>query len=196
MKKQFKKLKAQQGGWAMIETLSAITIGAVIGAGIMGLVNQATAGNQSQDVGTKIADVATKIQKNYKLRGSYDTLTPAAVKGMGLATAPLTWVTATSKIQDPWGNVVNVSGNTAGASATFGITVGGTTSPLDKATCTDIATQLVSGADVINVGAAATVANGLVSGGTAYKAAATAPDPAVLATACDGATPVIAIQYH
>jgi len=196
MKKQFKHHKAQQGGWTMVEVLSAITISGVLVGGVMALYNQATASNQSQNVGSTVSDMASKIQKNFQRKGSYDTLTPTAVNGMGLVNAPLAWVSATSKVQDPWGNVMNISGNSAGASPTFGITVGGTSTPIDKATCTDITTQLASSADVINVGAAATVANGLVSGGTAYKAAGTLPDPAVLATACAGATPVIALQWH
>ncbi|MCU6502304.1 hypothetical protein LPN04_31365 [Rugamonas sp. A1-17] len=194
--KQYLKSKKSQGGWSMVDAMAVIGLSGLIVAGILGAKTLATDSNQGQNLGTTVSDMASKIQKNYTLRGSYDTLTSTAAFGNGLVNSPLVWVSSSSKIQDPWGNVMAISGNAVGAAATFGITIGGATSPLSKANCTDIATQLASGADIINVGAAATVANGLVSGGTSYKAAGTVPDPAALGTACSVASPVIAVQWH
>lgn len=191
--KHFKK-RSKQGGWAMAETMLAVTVSAVLVSGGLVLYSKATASNQSQSVGSAVSDMASKIQKNFAMRGSYDTLNAATVNGMGLVSSPLVW--ATNKVQDPWGNQMNISGNANGASATFAITLGGSTAALDKSTCVDIATQLATSADVIRVGADAAAASGLVSGGTVYKAASSnPPDPAVLATAC-AASPVIALQWH
>lgn len=193
MKQEMLK-KRKQGGWAMVETAAAITIGGIIVAGVFFMVNSAKSGNQAQTVASNVSDMAGKIQKNFSSRGSYDTLTATVINNMGLVAAPLTWSSTASKIQDPWGNAMTVTANAAGAVPSFAFTIGGSTAPLDKATCTDLATQLASGAISVNVGAASSTA-GVISGGSVFKAAGGVPDPSALATGCSAANPVIAVQY-
>lgn len=193
--KQF-KLKKKQGGFTLLDLGITIVIVGAIAGGIY-LQQGKSEGNQgAQDVATALGNVASKIHRFAGITGTYTALTPAMVNNM-ISLAPL--VFAGGNIVDPWGNTVNVVGNAANATPSFVLTAGGATGPLDKETCTTIATQLASKADVVVIAAAATIttANGLAGPvASAYKAAGGALSTANLSAGCSAVNPQIAFQFR
>ena len=61
---------------------------------------------------------------------------------------------------------------------------------------TSLASKVAESASAIYIGTAATATAGVATGGSAYKAVGGAPSGANLATGCNTATPVIAMQFR
>jgi hypothetical protein len=141
--------------------------------------------------------MASKIRTYFGPAGTYNGITAASVNGMSLVSQPLTW--DGTNIRDPWGNIINIVGNAAGAAPSFVITLGGSTSPLDKEACTGMATGLGNGADTVRAGgttAAVTTTNGIIGGGNIYKTTAGVLSVPNLSTGCTDTNPVIGLQFH
>jgi prepilin-type N-terminal cleavage/methylation domain-containing protein len=199
-------MQKKHGGFTLIETMIAV---AVIGAAIaLVLVHHRQVESNERVSGTvaAVSNMASKIRTYYRSLGSYNSLGSIQLSTLGFAIPPLT--SYGGVIYDPWGSMMNMSGNAAGASFTFTITVGGgglvgpgqpASIPLTSEECVSLATQLANGADRVNVGDRATVTfgNGLAGGGMQYKAVnGLSMANLIDAAGCGAAHPMIVFQYH
>lgn len=190
--------KKSQRGFSLIETMIVLAlIGTAVGLALV-YQSRAQAAQQANGTVSAITNMAGKIRTFYAPTGSYAGISGTVVNGMSLVNQPLTWNATATSVMDPWGNAMAFVGNAAGATPTFVVTIGGTTSALDKEVCNTIASALVNGADAVNIGASTgiTTTNGLVGGGSAYKAPGGTPSATNLSTGCTATNPVIALQYH
>lgn len=191
-----KKVANKQAGFGLVEMLIVLVIvGAIIGA-VVSRQGKADNKRMANEVSATLSTLLTTLRSVRAPSGTYNGLAAAEVNGMNVVAQPLTWNGTT--INDPWGNPMGFVGNAAAAAPTFVVTIGGTVNPLDKEVCNILATTLVGVADVVNIGAstAITTTNGLVGGGSAYKAAGGTPNAANLSTGCQTTNPVIGLQFH
>lgn len=185
-----KYTKFKSHGFTLIEIMIALAImGGALGL-ILAYQNKAEASQKANRTVEDVSLLASKIKTMYGPMNSYATVTATSLNDMGLTPGGMSF--ATPNIVDAYGNTVSITG----AAASFAITIGGATGPLDKEICSSIATNLSTQATAINVGGAATAAAGAVSGGSAYKTTAGALSVANLATGCATASPVIALQFR
>jgi type II secretory pathway pseudopilin PulG len=196
MKKQINK--RSQTGLSLIETMIVLAlIGTAVG---LALVYQSRAQAAQQAIATvsALTNMAGKVRTFYAPTGSYTGISGSVINGMSLVNQPLTWNATATSVMDPWGNAMTFVGNAVGATPTYVITIGGTTSPLDKEVCNTIATAMVSGADAVNIGASASITTtaGVAGGGSAYKLAGGIPNASNLSVGCQAENPVIALQFH
>lgn len=191
-----KKVANKQAGYGLVEILIGLVIVGALIAAVVARQNKADNKRLANDTSATLSNLITTMRSVRAPSGTYNGLASAEVNGMNVVGAPLSWNGTT--ITDPWGNPLQFVGNAANAAPTFVVTVGGTVTPLDREVCNIIATQLVGIADVMNIGTstAITTTNGLVGGGSAYKTAGGTPTAANLATGCQAANPVIAMQMH
>ncbi len=185
-----RRSRLRQLGFTIIEI--TIAMGIIGTAVAVALYYQSRAENSqsSNKTAQDLALMASKIKTYLSPSNSYAAATPAWVNSSALVNSPMKYDGA--NLLDPWGNTMSVSGNTT----TFAITIGGTTSTLDKEVCTSIASKVAESASAIYIGTAATATAGVATGGSAYKAVGGAPSGANLATGCNTATPVIAMQFR
>lgn len=183
-------LAKKNKGIGLIEIIIAI---AIIG-GIIGVVifNQTRANNSQNAVKTAsdLVLMAGKIKQFYGQSNSYVALSPASLSQMALIAAPMKY--DGTNMVDPFGNNMTVNGGIA----SFGFTLGGAASPLDKEVCAEMAAILAGGASAVRIGADAAIAAGVISGGVLYKTGGTPPDTAALATGCNATAPIIAFQFR
>lgn len=179
----------RQLGFTLIETMIALGIMGTAVAALLYYQTRAENNQGSNKTAQDLSLMASKIKNYLGPSNSYIPLTPVFVNSSALITPPMKW--DGTNVLDPWGNTMTINGGTT----TFALTIGGTTSALDKEVCTSIASKMVDNATAINIGAA-TAAAGVVSGGSAYKAANGTPNGTNLATGCAVANPVIAVQFR
>ena len=191
--------KKKSAGFSMIEFLAWTALAGLAAAGVMAYKSK---GNTTATANQMVAAMSN-LQQNlttFMAPSGYNGLTAQTVNQMGLAVAPLTvsGSGASTVINDAWGNAMTFTGNAAGATGTYVITIGGTTTPLSTEACVAIVNGLVNSADDVNVGAstAVTTTSGLVGGGTTVKSASTSYSAASAATGCAATNPVIGFQFH
>ena len=194
MRKPFSPLAKRSGlrrqmGFTLIEIMIALGVIGTAVAAVLYYQSRAEHGQSANKTAQDVSMMASKIKGLLGPSNSYGPLTPAWVNSSALVNSPMKY--DGTNLQDPWGNTMSVNGNTT----TFAITVGGSTSALDKEVCTSIASKMVSNATAIHIGAATATA-GVVAGGSAYKAVGGTADGALLATGCNVANPVIAMQFR
>lgn len=180
----------RQLGFTIIEIMIALGIIGTAVAAVLYYQGRAEHNQTANKTAQDLALMASKIKTYLGPSNTYAAATPAWLNSSSLVAPPMKF--DGTNLQDPWGNTMSVNGNTT----TYAITIGGTTSALDKEVCASIASKMVDNATVINIGTAATATAGVVSGGSAYKANGGTPDGALLATGCNTATPVIAMQFR
>lgn len=196
---KYSRLIKNQKGFTVIEAL--IVIGLALAGLALVLSNSTKAGNKSniKDAVTTASNMVTVVHDNLASSGSFNALTAAVVNGLAVVDAPYTF--DGTNIRDPYGNVVTFVGNAAaaGTAPSFVKTFGGATNPISSADCSTFAKGMVSKADIVRIGAAAsmTTTNGLAGGGSVYKANAGAtPDITALTTGCAATNPMIVMQFH
>ncbi|MGE3342294.1 MAG: type 4 pilus major pilin [Vicinamibacterales bacterium] len=184
----------KQAGLTLIEAMVWLALLGVVIGGTLYYQSRSDASQKSTQAAADLTYMASKAKAFYKPSGSYSALTAANLNKMALVNPPMVY--DGSNLKDAWGNTMSVAGGTL----TFAISVGGSTNPLDKEACTNIASTMVNNATSIRIGSAAAVTTtgatqGQVSGGNAYKTAGTVPDAAAMATGCNESNPIIAIQF-
>ncbi|WP_186510845.1 type IV pilin protein [Caenimonas sedimenti] len=185
------KGKKLQRGLTLIEMMIGLAIVGLILSAVLYYQTRAEYMQKSNQQATDLAQIASKVKAYYGPTNSYTALSASAINNMALINAPMKF--DGTNVVDAFGNSMSINGTTR----TFAITVGGATSPLDKEVCVSIASKLASNALVINVGNAAAAATGAVSGGSVYKASASAtPNTTNLTTGCAESAPVIAAQFN
>ena len=181
----------KQRGMTLIEVMIGLGIFGLILGAVLYYQTRAENSQRANQQATDLAQIASKVKTYYGPSNSYSALSAASINNMALINAPMKY--DGTNVIDAFGNAMTITG----ATRTFAITVGGSTAALDKEVCTSIATKLAANALVINVGSAAAAATGAVSGGSVYKASASAtPNAANLATGCAEASPIIAAQFN
>lgn len=191
-----KKVANKQKGLTLVELLiSLVVIGAILSA-VISRQNKADNKRMANETTATLSNVITTMRSVRAPSGTFNGLSASEVNGMNVIGAPLAW--NGTAIIDPWGNPLAFVGNAAAAAPSFVVTIGGTVSPLDKEVCNILATQLVGIADAVNIGAstAITTTNGLIGGGSVYKAAGGTPNAANLSTGCQATNPVIGLQFR
>lgn len=179
----------KQTGWGLLETI--IVIGIVGGLLAYIVSNQTRADNGV--AGNKLAEGTTTMVAGIKKRlvpsRTYAALSASWLNSNGLVVEPFTW--DGTNVKDPFGNSVNLTGVTT----TFALTIGGT-EQVPQDVCSTFASTMAPNATNINLGAAATVSNGAVSGGTAYKTAANTDPVGTALSNCSATSNVIALQFR
>ena len=188
-----------QAGFTVIEALIVIGLALAASAVVLALSTKASNKSTVSDAVTTAANIVTTVHDNLASTGSFSAITPAIVNGLAVVDAPFTF--DSTNIRDPYGNVVSVVGNAAaaGTAPSFVLTFGGSTNPMSTADCSSFAKGLVSKADIVRIGATAsmTTTNGQAGGGSVYKANAGAtPDISALTTGCAAVNPQIVMQFH
>ena len=183
-------------GFSLIELIIVLAIIAASVALILDRQSKAQETNRSNDTVQAVSYMVSKIKTFYASSGGYNGLSAVVINGMSLLNQPLKW--DGSSILDAWNNPLGVSGNATSATPSFALSIGGSVNPLNKETCSALATALAAGADVVDVGASTEVQlnSGLVSGGSVYKSATGALNVASVATGCSATNPLIALQFH
>jgi prepilin-type N-terminal cleavage/methylation domain-containing protein len=196
MRKHMQSSFIKQVGFTLIELMIVLGIIGLMVGSLLVYQSRASSNSQTKDMITAVSNMASKIRTYYQAQGTYNGLSASAINGMALVTSPLTW--DGTNIRDAWGNAMQFVGNASGAAPSFVITIGGTTSALDKEACTGMTTGLGNAADVVQVGAstAITTTNGLAGGGSAYKTSSGTISVSNMTTGCGATNPVIALQYH
>ena len=192
-----KKVTRKQYGFTLTELLVVLVAVAIILGGIALRGMKTDNKRQANDMATSYSSLVSMVHSVRSQTGTYNGLTSAEINGMNVVVDPLKW--DGTNITDPWSNPITFAGNAANTAMTWAVTIGGTVNPLDREVCNILATILAKSADVVNIGTstAVTITNGLVSGGSVYKASSSAtPSAANLSTGCQAANPVIGLQYH
>lgn len=192
-------MQKKHHGFTLIEIMITLAIIGAAVAVVLVYQNRAESGAKVSQTVTAMTNMTSKIKGFYASAGTYTGLDAKQINSMGLVTQPLTAIVnaGATTMYDPWGNVMGVAGNAANATPTFVITIGGNVNKLTAEECVSLATNLANGADVVNVGDSTVITtnNGLVGGGSAYKAG-NAVVMANLTTGCGANNPTIGLQYH
>lgn len=180
--------KNQARGFALGELLLAIAVIALLVAIGAGVYSSMRSGINADDMGAKTVELAADIQKNWRTAGDYSTVSADAINKLALIHAPITM--SGTDMQDGWGNTMTLNGTRS----SFAITIGGATAPLSRDDCSSIANRLTI-ASVVRVGASASAAAGIVTGGNLFKNGATI-DQTQLITGCSEGNTIIAAQFR
>ncbi len=185
----------RQRGFTLVEIMIALAIMGVAVAGVLFYQGRAANSQAANKTSSDLAIMASKVKTYFRPSNSYSNVTAARINQMALISAPMKF--DGTNLVDPWGNAMTVGGGTT----SFAISLGGATSPLDNEVCTALVSSLSDTAQAIRVGAAAAVSTsgasaGTISGGNLYKGAGVTPDAAALATGCNEASTIIALQFN
>ena len=178
-----------QTGFTLIEIMIALGIMGFAIAAVMYYQTRAETSQQSNQVATSLVTMASKVKAYYGPTNSFTAVSGTTLNQIAVVPKGMTY--DGTNVVDPWGNAMSINGS----AATFALTVGGSTGPLDKEACASIASKLAENAQAVRVGAA-TAAAGVIAGGSAYKAIGGSPDAALLGTGCSVANPVVAAQFR
>lgn len=178
-----------QRGFALGELLLAVAVVGILVTIGYGIYNSLTKDTAAQDLTQKSVAMIGKIKSIYGNAGTFSGITGQAVDQLGAR--PDGFRLSGTDLVDNFGNVIDVNG----AAAFFGMRFQG----LTKDTCGKIASGLAGLAYQVTVGSASavSVAAGVITGGTDYKAAGGTPNTANLATGCGAAEPLaVAVQIR
>lgn len=182
-------IRFKQRGAAMGELmLYVVVIGALVAAAF-GVYQFVRGSVGAGDVGDKVMIMVTDIQKNWRRAGSFTTVSAAEVNKLSLVRSPLRY--DGTNIIDGWGNTMQLSGT----AASFALTVGGATTPMQQDDCATVVARLEPLATVIRIGSDAAATGGVASGGSLYKSGATITQ-AGLTGGCSASNPIIAAQFR
>jgi hypothetical protein len=176
-------------GFVLTELLLGLAVVAVVVLIGAGVYNNLRGGISADDQGNKMIAMAAAIQNNWRNAGTYTTLSGAELNKLALINAPMKFVTP--DVADAWGNPMIINGG----AASFVMSVGGADSPINKDACASIANRLASIAQSIRIGASATGAAGVATGGAVFKQGETITQ-ASLGTGCSEASTVIVAQFR
>ena len=188
-KNRFAAMRSRQRGLALADLALWVVVGGIIIAGGMMTYNYLKGSVSAGDMGEKTALMVSDIQKNWKNAGSFTSVSPAEVNKLSLIRNPLKF--DGTNLVDAWGNTMTLSGG----SASFSVTIGGATVPMQQDDCATVVNRIAPMAASVRVGSDAAAAAGAISGGTAYKTGATITQ-AGLTTGCSSANPIIAAQFR
>lgn len=178
-----------QRGMAMGEMMLYVVIAGVLVAGAFGVYQYVRSSVGAGDVGDKVMILVTDVQKNWARAGSFTTVSPAEVNKLALVRSPLRY--DGTNLIDGWGNTMTLNGG----AASFALTVGGATTPMQQDDCATVVARLESSASVIRIGSDAAAAGGVATGGSVYKSGATITQSG-LTGGCSAANPIIAAQFR
>lgn len=178
-----------QRGAVMGEMMLYVVIAGVLISAAFGIYQFVRSSVSAGDVGDKVMIMVTDIQKNWRRAGSFATVTPAEVNKLSLVRSPLRY--DGTNVIDGWGNTMTLNGGPA----SFALTIGGATTPMQQDDCATVVARLESLAAVIRIGADAAATGGAVTGGSVYKSGATITQ-AGLTDGCSATNPIIAAQFR
>ena len=181
--------RSRQRGLALADLALWVVVGGVIVAGAMMTYNYLKGSVSAGDLGEKTALMVSDIQKNWKNAGTFTSVSPAEVNKLSLIRNPLKF--DGTNLVDAWGNTMTLNGG----SASFALTIGGSTVPMQQDDCATVVNRIAPMAASVRVGPDAAAAAGAISGGTAYKTGATI-NQAGLTDGCSAANPIIAAQFR
>jgi hypothetical protein len=158
----------------------------VLGAIGYGIYNTLSKDTGSRDLVTKSVAMIGKIKQMYG-SGTFAGISGTSVDNFGAR--PDNWKMSGTDLIDNLGNTVDING----AANFYAIRFQG----LTKDSCAAIASGLQNVAYQVAVGSASAVsiAAGVITGGSNYKATGGVPDPSLLSTGC-GATEPLAIALQ
>ncbi|CAN7741750.1 hypothetical protein LJR118_006642 [Acidovorax sp. LjRoot118] len=182
------KIRSSKGFVLTELVLGLAVVAAVVAIGV-GAYTVIRGGISADDQGNKMISMAASIQNNWRNAGSYATLTGEELNKLALITAPMKFVTP--DVTDGWGNTMTINGGPA----SFVMSVGGATAPINKDACASIANRLSSVAQTIRIGTSATGAAGVATGGNVFKQGETYTQ-ASLGTGCNEPSTVIVAQFR
>jgi len=172
----------RQAGVTLGETLIVLVIGgALLALAFVGL-RTANSNVQSDDLARGAVTLAGEI-KRVNQNGGYASVAADTVKGI----VPGNWKYDGTDVLDSAGNVVNLSGSVGSFAMVF--------NNLSEENCRKIIPSLAGMAYKVNVGAVSGAA-GVISGGSAYKAANGAIDGGAAASGCAAANAKIGIEVR
>jgi len=179
-----KGTQSRQSGFALGELLLAVVIVSVLVAIGYGVYTQLSRDTASQDVKAKTVAMVGKIRERFGSSGDFTSLTGTVVDQLGAR--PDNWRLSSGNLVDSLGNTVDINGSATQFAMRF--------TGLTKDNCANVASGLVGLGHEVNVGAASAISitAGVITGGSAYKAAGGAPNTGNLATGC-GATEPLAV---
>lgn len=174
----------KQRGIALVDLMLAVVAIGVISAVGYGIYNTIGKDTALTDMKQKTVAMVGKVREAHGNSGDFSALSGTSINALGAK--PDTWRLSGTDLLDNMGNVVDVNGSATAFALRF--------PSLTKETCASLAAGLQGLAHQVNVGSASAVsiAAGVITGGSAYKAAGGTPSPTNLATGC-GATEPLAV---
>lgn len=188
-KGRFANRRSLQRGLALADLALWVVVGAVIIAGSMMTYNYLKGSVSAGDMGEKTALMASDIQKNWNSAGTYASVAPVEVNKLSLIRNPMKF--DGTNLVDAWGNTMTLNGGVA----SFALTIGGSTVPLQQDDCATLVGRISQMATAVRIGSDAAAAGGVITGGNLYKSGATITQ-ASLTDGCSAANPIIAAQFH
>lgn len=181
-----KRSFGKQKGLTLGESLLVLGVAALIAVSAYGAFRFANSDVAANDMGRGAVTLASQIKRTLGATGSYASVSASSIKDAGLV--PAGWKHDGTDLRDNYGNIVTVNGSTASFSMTF--------QDMSAADCAKVISQFEGVAYKINVGAAAGGAAGVISGGSAYKAADGTLDGATISSGCAEASRKIAMEVR
>lgn len=173
-------------GMTMIEATLALAVLSAVMISAYGAYRMSRGDLGANDLGTGVVQLATNVQNVFGANGAYASATAANINTTGLV--PSAWRYDGTNVVDNRGN--SVAFTTSASSFTIVL------QNMSASDCAKAATQMAGAAYSVRVGAAATAAAGVISGGSAYKDTAGTISGANLATGCGEASRKIAVEIR